>query len=125
MSEMNGESEEVGDGFTSANGCRSRICPGARARREAGLQKHKKVIVSWDRIEVEVHNTNSSFEDCRHGSWGEERDCQVSRLSSRVGPPRSSPAVARFLRRTFDREGHVRMGTALHTSYATYVDLYT
>jgi hypothetical protein len=60
----------------------------------------------------------------------EECDCQchASRLSSpRVGPPRSSPAVARFLRRVaqlqFDREGHVRMGTAL--PLFSYVGVYT
>lgn len=34
------------------------------------LKDTQKVIVSRDRIEVEVHNTNSSFEDCRHGSCG-------------------------------------------------------
>ena len=50
-----------------------------------------------------------------------ERDRQASRHASQgLGSRRR----LRSLRRTFDREGHVRMGTALHTSYASYVHFY-
>jgi hypothetical protein len=54
-----------GDYATSADGRRSCICPGARARGEAGLRKKEDSAMDWD--EMRIRGTNSScgvLEDC-------------------------------------------------------------